>query len=156
MDREVWKGQSPCRVHFDVAGRSFHVHLDAFRHAFGRGKERLLLVIVSRSFEHEQASSLIFHHALHHALLVPPSCSYLSDGTSVISVPLASVPSIPFSLPTQTSIEIDSLYEGIDFCTLLPSSCPLCQDLIRSTLGPVVTYRSVTRRHSAVSRHVAL
>ncbi|KAF8549386.1 heat shock cognate 70 [Imleria badia] len=40
---------------------------------------------------------------------------------------------------TQTSIEIDSLFEGIDFYTSLTRARfeELCQDLFRSTLGPV-------------------
>jgi L1 cell adhesion molecule like protein len=40
---------------------------------------------------------------------------------------------------TQTSIEIDCLFEGIDFCTTItrPRFEELCQDLFRSTLEPV-------------------
>jgi heat shock protein 1/8 len=43
------------------------------------------------------------------------------------------------SSATQTSIEIDSLYEGIDFYTTLTRARfeELCQDLFRSTLEPV-------------------
>lgn len=43
------------------------------------------------------------------------------------------------SSATQTSIEIDSLYEGIDFYTSLTRARfeELCQDLFRSTLEPV-------------------
>ena len=43
------------------------------------------------------------------------------------------------SLATQTSIEIDSLFEGIDFYTSLTCARfeELCQDLFRSTLDPV-------------------
>ncbi|KAF8548244.1 heat shock protein 70 [Imleria badia] len=43
------------------------------------------------------------------------------------------------SFATQTSIEIDSLFEGIDFYTLLTRDDfeELCQDLFRSTLEPV-------------------
>ncbi|KAF8667202.1 hypothetical protein AX14_006368, partial [Amanita brunnescens Koide BX004] len=43
------------------------------------------------------------------------------------------------SSATQTFIEIDSLFEGIDFCTSLTRARfeELCQDLFRSTLEPV-------------------
>ena len=43
------------------------------------------------------------------------------------------------SSAAQTSIEIDSLFEGIDFYTSLTHACfeELCQDLFRSTLEPV-------------------
>ncbi|KAG2132825.1 heat shock protein 70 [Suillus bovinus] len=43
------------------------------------------------------------------------------------------------SSATQTSIEIDSLFEGIDFYTSLTRACfeELCADLFRSTLEPV-------------------
>ena len=43
------------------------------------------------------------------------------------------------SFTTSTSIEIDSLFEGIDFCTSLTRALfeELCEDLFRSTLDPV-------------------
>lgn len=43
------------------------------------------------------------------------------------------------SSANKTSIEIDSLFEGIDFYTSLTHACfeELCQDLFRSTLEPV-------------------
>ena len=57
---------------------------------------------------------------------------------SVVCVPLASLLSVPSSA-TQNSIEIDSLYEGIDFYTSLTRARfeELCQDLFHSTLEPV-------------------
>ena len=57
---------------------------------------------------------------------------------SVVCVPLASLLSVPSSA-TQTSIEIDSLYEGIDFYTSLTRARfeELCQDIFHSTLEPV-------------------
>lgn len=56
---------------------------------------------------------------------------------SVVSVPLASVLSVPSA--THTTIEIDSLFEGIDFYTIITRARfeELCQDSFRSTLEPV-------------------
>ncbi|KAJ7802615.1 heat shock protein 70 [Mycena olivaceomarginata] len=50
---------------------------------------------------------------------------------SVVSVPLASVPSVPSPPPPQTSIEIDSLFQGIDFYASLTRARfeELCKDL---------------------------
>ena len=49
------------------------------------------------------------------------------------------MPSAPFPRPTQTSIEIDSLFEGVDFYTTITRARfeELCQDLFRSTMDPV-------------------
>lgn len=57
--------------------------------------------------------------------------------------PLNPVPSVTsvrtLSSATQTSIEIDSLYEGVDFYTSITRVCfeELHQDLFHSTLKPI-------------------
>lgn len=140
---------------FDLGGGTFDVSLLTIEegifevkatagdtHLGGEDFDNRLVNHFSQEFKrkHKKGMWIIFQFG---RLLIPISCNYadLSGNPRAVRRLRTACERAKRTLSsaTQTSIEIDSLYEGIDFYTSLTRARfeELCQDLFRGTLEPV-------------------